>query len=140
MFLITYIEFMANRLKTLFFILVLSISVFSGTSLQSSGNMSAKENVCPMKCCKDKAEKSTKPKNADAKYLCRVLVCSQNLPTNTTTTQVNFAPVIIASEKVSLFEILFSTTPKEDGNFNFVNSPSPRQFLPKYIQHQRILI
>lgn len=131
---------MTNRLKTLFFILVLSVSVFSGTPLQG-GDMKMKENVCPMKCCKKKASKSTKPKNADAKFLCRVLVCSQNMPTNTTTiSQVNLAPVIIASEKISLFEILFSTTPKENSNVTFANNITPRQFLPKYIQHQRILI
>ncbi|MGI8669586.1 MAG: hypothetical protein ACR2J3_07000 [Aridibacter sp.] len=121
---------------------MLSVSVFSGTPLQSSSDMKMNENVCPMKCCKNKASKSQKPKNADAKYLCRVLVCSQDTPTNTTTvSNINFAPVIIASEKVSLFEILFSTTPKEDdSNIAFINSVSPRQFLPKYIQHQRILI
>ncbi len=129
---------MVNRLKTLFFILVLSVSVFSGTPL---GDMKMKESVCPMKCCKKKTAKSHKPKNADAKYLCRVLVCSQNMPTNNSSTaQVNLAPVIIASEKVSLFEILFSTTPKEDSNVVFANDIQPRQFIPKYIQHQRILI
>lgn len=128
---------MVNRLKTLFFILVLSVSVFSGTPLNDT-NM--KENVCPMKCCKKKKAKSDKPKNADAKYLCRVLVCSQNLPANTTAVRINPAPVFIASEKVSLFEILFSTTPKEDSNITFANSTLPQQFLPKYIQHQRILI
>ena len=100
-----------------------------------------KESVCPMKCCKKKASKSQKPKNADAKYLCRVLICSQNMPTNTTTvTQVNLAPTIIASEKVSLFEILFSTTPKEVEKIVAADSITPRKYLPKYIQHQRILI
>ncbi len=100
-----------------------------------------KEGVCPMKCCKKKA-KSHKPKRVkDATYLCRVLVCSQNMPTNTTATaQINVAPAVIASEKVSLFEILFSTTPKEDGNFQFVHNLLPNNSQPKYIQHQRILI
>ncbi len=132
---------MANRLKTLFFILILSVSVFSGTPLQG-GDMKMKENVCPMKCCEKKAAKSQKPKNADARYLCRVLVCSRDLPTNTTSVpQINPAPAIIASEKVSLFEILFSTTPKEDkSNIAYADRIQPRQFLPKYIPHQRILI
>ncbi len=131
---------MANRLKTLFFILVLSVSVFSGTPLQG-GDMKMKENVCPMKCCKDKISKSNRPKNADTKFLCRVIVCSQNMPTNTASiAQLDLAPAIIASEKVSLYEILFSTTPKEDRNVIFANSISPKTFLPKYIQHQRILI
>lgn len=105
------------------------------------GDMKMKENVCPMKCCKKKVSKSQQPKNTDAKYLCRVLICSQNMPTNATSTvQINLAPAIIASEKISLFEILFSTSPKEDGNVNFANSITPRQFLPKYLRHQRILI
>jgi hypothetical protein len=103
--------------------------------------MKMKENVCPMKCCK-KSVRSTKPKQAkDPKYLCRVMVCSQNMPTNTSSTvQVNLAPVIIASEKVSLFEILFSTSPKEADNIAFTERPKPKKFLPKYIQHQRILV
>lgn len=131
---------MANRLKTLFFMLVLSTSVFSGTPLQG-GDMKMRENVCPMKCCKKKA-KSHKPKKAkDAAYLCRVLVCSQNMPTNTTSTiRTNFAPVIIASERVSLFEILFSTTPKESSDITDASGIPLPQFLPKYIQHQRILV
>lgn len=131
---------MTNRIKTFIFILALSVNVFSGTPLQG-GDMKMKEGVCPMKCCKKKV-KSSKPQQSDnAKYLCRVLICSQNMPTNTTSvTQVNLAPVIIASEKVSLFEILFSTTPKEDSNPVFESIPTKRQSLPKYIQHQRILI
>ena len=131
---------MANRLKSFIFILALSVSVFSGTPFQG-GDMKMKQGVCPMKCCKKKV-KATDPKQSkNAKYLCRVLVCSQNMPTHTTaTTQVNLAPVIIASEKVSLFEILFSTMPKEDSETVFDKIPTKRQFLPKYIQHQRILI
>ena len=131
---------MFNRLKTLFFILVLSVSVFSGTPLQG-GDMKMKENICPMKCCKKKVSKSQNPKNVNARYLCRVFVCSQNMPTNTaTTTQINLASTLVASEKASLFDILFSTMPKEDSKIVFEFNPTKRQFLPKYIQHQRILI
>ncbi len=139
-FLIHILEMMANRLKTLIFILVLSTSVFSGTPLQG-GDMKTRENVCPMKCCKKKA-KSHRPKKAkDAAYLCRVLVCSQNMPTNgASTVQTNFAPAIIASERVSLFEILFSTSPKESPDINDASGDPPPKFLPKYIQHQRILV
>ena len=130
---------MVNRLKTLFFVLVLNVSVFSGTPLQGS-DLGMKENVCPMKCCKKNAT-SKKPQTADAKYLCRVLVCSQNMPTNRgTTAQVNLAPVIIASGKISLFEILFSTTPKENVQPIAFETTGLRTSLPKYIQHQRILI
>ncbi len=131
---------MAKRFKTLFFILVLSVSVLSGTPIQG-GDMKMKERVCPMKCCKTKA-KSHKPKEANnAKFLCRVLVCSLNMPTNTSSTaQINLAPAIIASERDSLYEFLFSTRPKESGNIAFADNIPPRKFLPKYIQHQRILI
>ncbi len=131
---------MTNRLKTLFFIFVLSVSVFSGTPLQG-GDMKMKERVCPMKCCKKKKLKSHKPEKMDAKFLCRVLVCSQNMPTNTTSTvQVNFAPAVFVSEKQTFFEILFSTSLKEDSKFNFANNLPPTKSQPKYIQHQRILI
>ena len=131
---------MVNRLKSFIFILALSVSVFSGTPFQG-GDMKMKEGVCPMKCCKKKA-KASEPKQSDnAKYLCRVLICSQNMPTHTTTTvQFNLAPVIIASEKVSLFKIIFSTTPKEESKPVFESILSKRQSLPKYIQNQRILI
>ena len=132
---------MAIRLKTLFFILVLSASVFSGTPLLGS-DVSMKENVCPMKCCK-KSVKSQKPKREEnVKYLCRVLVCSQNMPIGANAySQVNLAPVVIASEKITLFDILFSTTPKEDGSETaYTNSVPPKQILPEYLRHQRILI
>ncbi len=131
---------MAGRLNTLFFVLVLSVSVFSGTTLQS-GDMKMKEKVCSTKCCEKKVSKSNESKDVKAKFLCRMLVCLQNMPTNTATiSRVNLAPVIFVSEKVSLFEILFSTTPKEESLVSFENSITPRQSLPKYIQHQRILI
>ena len=105
-----------------------------------SGDMGMKENVCPMKCCKNKA-RSKNPRKADAKYLCRVLVCSQNMPTNTTAiSQVNLAPVIVASEKISLFEILFSTAPKKNVQPITFETIKLKTSLPKYFQHQRILI
>ncbi len=131
--------FMAIRLKTLFFILVLSVSVFSGTPLQG-GDIGMRKNICPMKCCKEWA-KSKRPQRVDTKMLCRVLVCSQNMPTNTTSvTQINLAPVIIASERVSLFEILFSTTPKESVQPVAFQTQRLITSQPKYIQHQRILV
>ncbi len=128
---------MVNRLKTLFFILVLSVSVFSGTPLGDTG---MKDSVCPMKCCKKKA-KAKKPVKTDAKYLCALLVCSQTTPANSNAvSQVNLSPVIIASEKVSLFEILFSTTPKEAIQSAVYKTISAKTSQPKYIQHQRILV
>ena len=131
---------MAHRLKTLFFILVLSVSVFSGTPLQG-GDMKMKEQVCPMKCCKKKVKSHKEKKAKDMAYLCRTLICSQNMPTNgASTKQVNLAPVIIASEKASLFEILFATSPKEDSSKTFIFEEIPRQPIPKYIQHNRILV
>lgn len=132
---------MANRLKTLFFILILSASVFSGTPLQS-GEMSMKKDVCPMKCCKKSAKPRKTQSEENAKSLCRLLVCStQNAPTGTNTnSQTNFASVIVASEKSTLFEILFSTTPKEDAKTDRRYSGQPKIFTPKYLQHQSFLI
>jgi hypothetical protein len=131
---------MANRLKTLFFVIVLGVGVLSGIPLQG-GDMKMREKVCPMKCCKKKAE-SARPKNArNARYICRVLVCSQNMPTNTTApVQINLAPVIIASEKLALFEILFATTPKEESVPLFIENSQNLQIRPIYIRHNRILI
>lgn len=129
---------MLKRLKTLIFILALSISVFSGTPLHG-GNMKMKDNACAMKCCKKKAKSSDQKKNAE--YLCRVFICSQSMPTHTSSTvQINLAPVIIASEKITLFEILFATSPKEDSPTAFKQNFQHSQFLPKYIRHQQILI
>ena len=131
---------MASRLKTLLFILVLSVNVLSGTPLQG-GDTKMRESVCPMRCCKKKLKSHSPKKVKDAKYLCRVLVCARNMPTNTTIpVKTNFAPVIIASEKTSLFEILFSTSPKENADVTHTTSTPPSQNLPKYIQHQRILV
>ena len=131
---------MANRLKTLFFVIVLGVGVFSGVPLQG-GDMKMREKVCPMKCCKKKVA-SHKPKNArNTAYLCRVLVCSENMPTNTTApAQINLAPVIIASEKLSLFEILLATAPKEESVPAYAAGLPPLQIRPIYIRHQRIII
>lgn len=131
---------MANRLKTLFFILVLGAGVFSGTPLNAS-DISMQKNVCPMKCCKKKAKAKKTESHENAKSLCRLLVCSQNAPTGTNAnTQTNLSPVIVASEKVSLFEILFSTTPKEDAPVVHRYSTLPKNFTPKYLRHQSFLI
>ncbi len=130
---------MVRRLKSLFFVLVLSVSVFSGTPLLA-GDSGAKMKVCPMKCCK-KSAKQRKPQTSDSKSLCRVLVCSQNMPTGTNSTaQVNLAPVIISSERLSLFEILYSTTPKESGPTSQIEEVRFDSGQPKYIKHQRILV
>ncbi len=130
---------MATRLKTFLFVLVLSVSVFSGTPMHG-GDMGMKKDVCPMKCCKNSV-KTHKPKKAGAKFLCRVLGCSQDTPTNTAQiARVNLAPAIVASEKKSLFEILFSTTPKEDIQPNTFQITWLKHSQPKYIQHQRILV
>jgi len=136
---VAYIEFMAVRLKTLFFILMLSISVFPGTPMHG-GDMGMDKNDCRMKCCKESV-KSQKPQKAGAEYLCRVLGCSQDMPTNTTkVARLNLAPVFIASEKESLFEILFSTTPKEEIQPKMFQTKRLINSQPKYIQHQRILV
>lgn len=137
---ITYSEFMAIWLKTLFFVFVLSVSVFSGMPF-GSGDMNMKSNVCPMKCCKELAKSNT-PQKTDAKYLCSVMVCSQSMPTNTSSSvQVNFAPVIVASERESLFDILFAATGKERAFPLAIKPPgNKRTYQAKYIQHQRILI
>jgi hypothetical protein len=85
--------------------------------------------------------KSQKPKKAGAEYLCRALGCSQDMPANTAqVARVNLVPVIIASEKESLFEILFSTTPKEETQPNTFQTTKLSNSQPKYIQHQRILV
>lgn len=132
---------MANRLKTLLFILVLSAGVFSGMPVHA-GEMSMKESVCPMKCCKKSAKSQTTQSEENAKSLCRLLVCStQNAPTGTNTnSRTSFSPVVIASEKLTLFEILFSTTPKEEIKTNRRYSSQPKIFTPKYLQHQKFLI
>ncbi len=104
------------------------------------GEMNMKKDVCPMKCCKNSV-KSSKPKKAGAKFLCRALGCSQDTPTNTAQiAQVNLTPVIIATEKKSLFEILFSTSPKEDAQPSIAELQRQTTSQPKYIQHQRILV
>lgn len=130
---------MANRLKTLFFVLVLAAGVFSGTPLRGG---EARDKVCPMKCCQKKKAGAPDPQKTEtARYLCRVFMCPKNMPVNTgQTIQTNLAPVIIASERVSLFEILFSTTPKADPAGNFNARRTVERNLPFYLRHQRILI
>ena len=128
---------MIKWLKTLFFVLVLSVNVFSGTPFLNS---SMNERVCPMKCCKKKA-KASDPKRSDAKYLCRVLVCAQNVPTTqSTSANVNLAPVYIASDTSGIFRVLFSTRPKGQSHPAASIEPRLRTFQPKYIQNNSFLI
>jgi hypothetical protein len=67
---------MANRLKTLLFVLLMTFSVYAAAPADGGMN----ERVCPMKCCKKM--KVDRQKTSDSKYLCRVLMCSQTIPTN----------------------------------------------------------
>lgn len=128
---------MARWFTSLFFLIVLVGSLSAGTTFSVGG---MKENVCPMKCCKKMAN-AVKPQERDAKFLCRTLICSQNLPTNTANNvPTNFAPVLIVSEKATLFEILFSTRPKEDAKTFNVKDFRLKTNQPKYIQYQSFLI
>ena len=130
---------MAVKLKTLLFILVLGTGVVSGVPLQGS-EMGMNKEVCPMKCC-EKAAKSSKAKRSnESSYLCRVLVCSQTTPSNTASVvQVNFVPVIVASERKTIFEVIEATKPKGLSVRDVDAAKSPTE-LPRYLLHQRILV
>ena len=129
---------MAKWFTSLYLLIILVGSVSAGTPF-SDGGMK-ENNVCPMKCCK-KSAKAVKPQDAGAKFLCRTLICSQNLPTNTANNApINFAPMLIVSEKATLFEILFSTRPKEAAKKFDIKNFRLKTNQPKYIQHQSFLI
>jgi hypothetical protein len=129
---------MKRWLTSLFFLISLVASVPAGTPFAENSGMN--ENVCPMKCCKKKTAKSAEPKRNDVK-ICRTLNCSTPTPTNTnSSSQINFTPNLILSEKATLFEILFSTPPKENVQPFYKNQTRLTTFQPKYIQHQSFLI
>jgi hypothetical protein len=67
---------MAVRLKTLLFVLLMTFSVYAAAPADGGMN----DRVCPMKCCKK--AKANKQTTGNARYLCRVLMCSQTVPTN----------------------------------------------------------
>lgn len=128
---------MKRWLTSLFFLIVLIASVPAGTSFVANG---MNKNVCPMKCCKKKTAKSAEPKQSDV-AICRTLNCSTPTPTNTNfSSQVNFTPNLILSEKTTLFEILFSTEQKENIQPFNENQTRLKTSQPKYIQHQSFLI
>ena len=128
---------MTRWFTSMFFLILLVASVPAGVPFLNGG---MDKDVCPMKCCKKKKAKSTEPKKSDV-AICRTLNCSVPTPTNTSTSaQVNFTPNLILSEKSILFEILFSTRPKENVQFVGFETTTLTAFQPKYIQHQSLLI
>lgn len=130
---------MARWLSSLFFLLILVGSVPAGTPFSGA---EMKNGLCPMKCCK-KAKQGQTAQERQQNFLCRTMICSEEMPTNSgSNVQTSFAPVFIASEKITLFEILFSTTPKEEAKVipASTNVNLTAKIQPKYIRHLSLLI
>ena len=127
-----------TRWITSFFILILLVaSVPAGTPFLNGG---MDKNVCPMKCCKKKEAKAEKPKPSEV-AICRTINCSIPMPTSKTgSSQINFTPNLVISETETLFEILFSNTPKESVRFINLEAETLVSLQPKYIQHKSLLI
>lgn len=97
---------MAIRLKTFLFVLLMSVSVYSSTPFSYSG---MSDSVCPMKCCKK--AKANKKESDKAKYLCKVLVCSQTVPTSAPAFSASsIAPVMIASVTTDPFPAAYAVS------------------------------
>ena len=128
---------MARRLKSLFFILFLCGSVFSGTTFADNN---IKKDSCLMKCCKEKAE-SAEPRQTDAANLCRTINCTNPVPTSTTTsTQTNLAPLLFLLKNLTHFKFLFAPPTKDNSQPLFAKTARLKNFQPKYIQNQSFLI
>ncbi|MFV0387286.1 MAG: hypothetical protein ACK5NT_00910 [Pyrinomonadaceae bacterium] len=131
---------MLRRAKLLLVFTLLSVSIASGAPLVGEG-MAMGKGMCAMKCCKN-AAKSKEKKQSNSNFLCMALNCGQTTPTNVPASQTQtVVPSFIASEKLTLKRIIFSTSPKEAATAKFKLEPLKAAYTcPIYITFQRILI
>lgn len=126
---------MANRLKTLLFVLLMSFSVYAAAPADGGMN----ERVCPMKCCK-KAKASGQEINRE-RYLCRVLVCSQTVPTNAPAySATSLSPVLKESFKTEAFPAVYVTGHQIPPRRSFAPFRKPADPQPIFIQINSFLI
>ena|SRR2546430_954204 len=125
---------MVKRLTLLFLLLALAGGVVSGTPLHSPDDRM-------MKCCKRAKSKDNTPE-ANAARLCCAVNCSDPAPGSRGASS-NFAPLgfavsqSIAGQIAALFparRVQLSTP------FRYSREFLPRPFLPKFIQHNSLLI
>lgn len=128
---------MKRWLTSLFFLFALISSVPAGTPF-SDGSMN--NNVCPMKCCKKKSAKSTKPNSSEV-AICRTFNCTTPSPLNSNSSaQISFAQNMAVIETLSIFESLFELTSDQKTQPLFKETSKLSQIQRKYIQHQSFLI
>lgn len=126
---------MAARLKTLLFVLLMSFSVYAAAPAERGMN----ERVCPMKCCKK--AKAEKRNTRDPKYLCRVLTCSQTVPTNAPAFSVSgIAPVYVQSQETDPFPAALRISHRFLAGHTFAPNAPSAGFQPIYIQINSFLI
>lgn len=128
---------MVKRFIGLFFILALTASTFSGATFR---NIGMNEKICPMKCCKQWA-KANKTRTSNGRYLCRVLMCSFDVPISTRNTAgSNLAPIFVAFDTTTGFERLFAARTIEVREHSVVENHPFRPLRPKYITNLAFLI
>lgn len=129
---------MSRKLAALFFMIALGASaVLSGAPLNDSAT---KKTVCPMKCCKKKAESKTRQdKNTDK--LCRTLNCTTTVPVSQSQARVNFVSLLVILKNTSFLQLLYSALAKQRPPVSVAKHfPPLKTFQPKYIQNLSLLI
>lgn len=125
---------MIRLVASLVLIFAIGSGVFAGVPVHSG-------NSQMMKCC-DKAKSKDKAPEMIAAQICCVFNCNDSAPTSSSAS-FNFLPSTI-TVNYSILKQIAALLKKEKviqtPNFTFEREVSPREFLPKYIQHNSFLI
>lgn len=99
----------------------------------------ADEKVCPMKCCE--RMKADKAEHGSHKYLCRLMVCSQQIPApQTGFSSTSIAPVLVEQIDAPGFEKLFSSNAVGHREHAAPVRGAPVQTRPIFIKIHSLLI
>jgi hypothetical protein len=129
---------MANRLKTLVFVLIMVVGTFGGAPLTAAETMNGNK-ICPMKCCK-KAARAKEAAQPHRTNFCRLTSCTESMPSvpsASSTAQIN--SVFTSVDQDSFFRILYSTRPKESANKNYLSQQIPPGN-PFFLRYHSLLI
>ena len=127
---------MARWFTSLFFLIFLGGSVFSGTPLRDN---CVKNEMYQMKCCNHKTESLT-PQQADDIKLCQTLNCTTSAPTSPTSAQMRLVSLLVILKTSPIIQIFFATESKEKVQPFYAKTVFLKPFQPKYIQYHSFLI
>ncbi len=130
---------MSIRLKTLILVLVMGLGAFGGAPLNGADAGGTKK-LCPMKCCKKKAA-SQAPESKASKNFCRVISCSEMVPSAPGTANASTAaPAFLNKAESFNFYFAVSAKPRAPGKVSVESTTKLSKSVPAYVFHGSLLI